>query len=77
MTTDAVVNASAGRLAEFAQAARAMAKPVDLERTLAVVFERVQAAFLCDAVGILLVENGRITTAGARVPWSSGPTSCR
>jgi GAF domain-containing protein len=68
MTTDAITGAPSRRLAEFAAAAREMAKPADVERTLAVVMERVQAAFLCDAVGVLLVENGRVTTAAASGP---------
>ena len=68
MTIDAIVGTADRRLAEFAAAARKMAKPTDLDHTLEVVIERVEQAFLCDAVGILLVDNGHITTAAASEP---------
>jgi GAF domain-containing protein len=65
MTIDTPVGAADRRLADFAASAREMARPTNLEHTLDVVMDRVQQAFLCDAVGILLVDNGHITTAAA------------
>ena len=55
-------------LGEFAAMAREMARPVNLEHTLDLVMSRTQQAFLCDAVGIFLVSDGKITTAAATEP---------
>lgn len=64
MTMDATMDGTR-RLADFAVAARAMAKPVGLEQTLGVVLGHVRQSFLADAVGILLVESGQPTSAAA------------
>jgi len=48
--------------------AREMGARGSLDHTLEIVLARTQQAFLCDAVGILLVQEGRITTAAASTP---------
>jgi GAF domain-containing protein len=51
------------KLHEFAAMARDMATPADLSHTLDAVMAAAKRAFLCDAVGILLVKEGKVTTA--------------
>jgi len=60
--------ATARRLGEFATMSREMAAPADLDHTLQVLAVGAQQAFLCDAVGIMLVNVGRVTTAAATTP---------
>ncbi|HEX8510033.1 MAG TPA: GAF and ANTAR domain-containing protein [Propionibacteriaceae bacterium] len=62
------LQATARRLGEFAAMARGMAAPTDLERTLELLSNGAQQAFLCDAVGIMLVQAGKVTTVAASGP---------
>jgi GAF domain-containing protein len=70
VTSDALsgIRLDGRRLGEFAAMARRMAAPTDLEHALSVLSAGAQDAFMCDAVGILLVKDGRVTTAAATGP---------
>ena len=60
--------ATARRLGEFATMSREMATPGDLHRTLGLLSAGARQAFLCDAVGIMLVQTGRVVTVTATGP---------
>ena len=62
------VPATDHRLSELVAMAREMTHPTDVDHTLEVVMTSSRQAFLCDAVGVLLVEDGKITTAAATEP---------
>jgi GAF domain-containing protein len=56
------------QLNEFVAMVRDMATPADLDRTLDLVLLAAQQAFRCDAVGILLVREGKVVTAAVTDP---------